>query len=231
MLYVLLLALVLGVVLYLFRAGTFAQRPKKLTRSQENAQLIKVLLELDDERRQQLFELYKAQFGSGAARYAQQTYLKWKLGSVRPNKQTFRRFLINLPQVMDFDLKCEVLRELREAYCAQDNYQLTVSTDNWKARLTPLVDDILRKVQISDLPESLKRRLVWLSEDNMTVANAILAESQARQTATALRLLEKEFSNIEQLLDNAKGVSKVTHLLRLPLGTVTLQIKKGSGNG
>lgn len=46
MLYVLLLALVLGVVLYLFRAGTFAQRPKKLTRSQENAQLIKVLLEL-----------------------------------------------------------------------------------------------------------------------------------------------------------------------------------------
>jgi hypothetical protein len=33
------------------------------------------------------------------------------------------------------------------------------------------------------------------------------------------------------LLDNTPGTSKVTHLLRLPLGTVTLQIKKGSGDG
>src|SRR6185503_6335140 len=183
--------------------------PKALTRSQENANLISVLLELDDEPREQLFKLYQEQFGASAARYARQTYQKWKTGTVRPNKQTFRRFLINLPQVMNFDLKCEVLRELREAYCAQDNYKVTVTTDDWKETLTPIVEAVLKKALTSDLPESLQRRLTWLAEDDVTVGKAILVESEARQTRNALALLEKEFSNIEELLDNARGRGKV----------------------
>jgi hypothetical protein len=132
---------------------------------------------------------------------------------------------------MSFDLKCEVLRELREAYCAHDNYKVTVSTDDWKEQLTPLVEGIVQKAMTAELPTSLQHRLTWLAEDDVTVANAILAESQTRQTMNALTLLEKEFSNIDELLDNAHGTSKVTHVLRLPLGTVTLQIRKGSADG
>jgi len=231
MLYVLLLILILGALFYLFSRRTILFPARKLTPAQENANLIRVLLDLDDGSREQLFSLYKKQFGDNAARYARQTYGKWKAGTVRPNKQTFRRFLVNLPQVMSFDLKCEVLRELREAYCAHDNYEVTVSTDDWKAKLTPLVEGILKKAMTAELPTSLQHRLTWLAEDDVTVANSILAESEARQTMNALALLEKEFSNIDQLLDNTSGTSKVTHLLRLPLGTVTLQIKKGSGDG
>ena len=228
MLYILLLILITGVLFYFLVKRTNLFPAKKLTRGQENANLIKVLLELDDESREQLFKLYKDQFGDNAARYARQTYAKWKVGTVRPNKQTFRRFLINLPQVMSFDLKCEVLREFREAYCAHDNYKLTVSTDDWKAQLTPLVESIVEKAMNAELPASLRHRLTWLAEDDVTVANAILAASQARQSMNALSLLEKEFSNIDQLLDNARGTGKVTHLLRLPLGTITLQIRRGS---
>jgi hypothetical protein len=231
MLYVLLLILIMGALFYFLGTRTNLFPTKKLTRSQENANLIKVLLELDEEPRDQLFNLYEEQFGDNAARYARQTYVKWKAGTVRPNKQTFRRFLINLPHVMSFDLKCEVLRELREAYCAHDNYKVTVSTDDWKATLTPLLEGVVKKAMTAELPTSLQHRLTWLAEDDVTVANAILAESQARQTMNALALLEKEFSNIDQLLDNARGTGKVTHLLRLPLGTVTLQIKKGSRDG
>jgi hypothetical protein len=231
MLYILLLILITGGLFYLFGNRTNLFPAKRLTRGQENANLIKVLLELDDEPREQLFSLYKEQFGDNAARYARQTYAKWKAGTVRPNKQTFRRFLINLPQVMSFDLKCDVLRELREAYCAHDNYKVTVSTDDWKEQLTPLVEGIVQKAMTAELPTSLQHRLTWLAEDDVTVANAILAESQTRQTMNALTLLEKEFSNIDELLDNAHGTSKVTHVLRLPLGTVTLQIRKGSADG
>ena len=222
---------VLCLVIYLCRKLTLLPPPKALTRSQENANLISVLLELDDEPREQLFKLYKDQFGDSAARYARQTYQKWKAGTVRPNKETFRRFLINLPQVMSFDLKCEVLRELREAYCAHDHYKVTVSTDDWKSTLAPVVEGVMKKAMTAELPASVNRRLTWLAEDDMTAANAILTESEARQTKNALALLEKEFSNIEELLDNARGRSEVTHELRLPLGTITLQIEKGNGNG
>jgi hypothetical protein len=227
MIYIVSTVLVIGLLVYLLHRRSLTRATKALSRSQENANLIKVLLDLDDEPREQLFSLYEQQFGGNAARYARQTYLKWKAGTVRPNKQTFWRFMINLPQVMSFDLKCEVLRELREEYCAHDNYQISVSTDAWKSTLGPLVETIMQKSMTAELPESLKRRLSWLAEDDITVANAILAESQARQTANALSMLEKEFPNIEHLLDNAPGKPRVTHVLKLPLGSITLEIKRG----
>ena len=207
--------------------GAF-QRHKKLTRAQENANLVKVLLELDTDSREELFKLYREQFGENAVRYARNTYQKWKAGSVRPNKQTFNRFLINLPRVMNFDLKCEVLRELREAYCPRGEYSVTVSVDNWKSSLTPLVEEIIQRATSAELPESLQRRLTWLAEDDISVANALLAESQARQSRNAMALLEKEFSNIEELLDNAPRNTRISHILKLPLGSITVQVKRGS---
>jgi len=103
--------------LYFFYRSPFQDRLSPRRRSSnKNAELVRVLLDLDQDSLAQLMELYEQQFGDGAARYAKQTYEKWKNGKVKPNKQTFRRFLINLPKVMSFDLKCEVLRKLREAY-------------------------------------------------------------------------------------------------------------------
>ena len=211
------------------RRGAF-HRQKKLTRAQENANLVKVLLELDTDSREELFKLYREQFGENAARYALNTYQKWKAGSVRPNKRTFNRFLINLPRVMNFDLKCEVLRELREAYCPRGEYNVTVSVDNWKSSLTPLVEEIIQRATSAELPESLKRRLTWLAQDDISAANALLAESQARESRNAMALLEKEFSNIEELLDNAPRNTRISHVLKLPLGSITVRLKRGSEN-
>ena len=222
-----LLAIVLAPVIYygleyFSRSSTF----KRISRGRENAELMKVLLNLEEEPLNALFALYKTEFGSGAAQYARQTYRKWQAGEVRPNRQTFSRFLIYLPRVMSFDLKCEVLRELREAYCSRDNYQLTVHTDNWKETLGPLVKDVIMKANNAELPAALQERLKWLVDDDVEIARAILVQSQTRQSLNALSQLEEEFSNIEQLLNNAKGRGKVTHVLRLPLGTVTLKIKR-----
>ena len=231
MLYILLAIPVLVVLIYFLRSGALTPPTNALTKAQENANLVKVLLELETDQREQLFQLYKDQFGDGAARYARQTYKKWKAGTVKPNKQTFRRFLINLPHVMSFDLKCEVLRELREAYCAKDYYKVTVTTDDWKHTLTPIVESVVKKALTSELPESLRRRLTWLAEDDVATGNDILVESEARQTRNALALLENEFSNIEELLNNARGRGKVTHNLRLPMGIISIQIEKGNRHG
>jgi hypothetical protein len=77
----------------------------------------------------------------------------------------------------------------------------------------------------------LQRRLTWLAEDDVTAANALLAESQARESRNAMTLLEKEFSNIEGLLDNAPRNTRVSHVLKLPLGSINVQIKRGSEDG
>jgi hypothetical protein len=218
-------AILVWLLLSVYRKSTLDSSQKKLTRGAQNAELVKVLLNLEEEPLEALFKLYRQQFGESAARYARNTYRKWKSGEVQPNKQTFRRFLINLPKVMSFDLKCEVLRELREVYCATENYKLTVHTDDWKEKLTPLVENMIARAKDTEVPDALKQRLSWLAEDDTQVANAILQRSQTRVSLDAVSLLEKEFSNIERLLDNTDGRGKVSHVLRLPLGTITMQIK------
>jgi len=188
-------------------------------------ELMKVLLGLDEESLEKLLELYKAEFGAGAARYARKTYRKWENGDVRPIKQTFERFLIHLPKVMDYDLKCEVLRHLMEEYCAKDKYNLTVYSDDWEETLEPLVRKIIDKPFTAALPIQIEKRLKWLAEDEMQVAESILKRSQVEEGKIAVSMLREEFANIHNLLENSKGKTRITHELKFPYGTIDLEIK------
>jgi hypothetical protein len=222
------MTLILSVVVIASLAAYAAWRKasSKVAPRHQDADLVKVLLGLGEESLNELLELYGEQFGPNAARYARQTYRKWKAGEVRPNSRTFNRLLINLPKVMSFDLKCEVLRRLREEYCAKDNYQITVYTDNWKETLAPLAENIIERAYTAELPAHIGRRLRWLSDNEMHVARAILAESQVQESRNTVLLLEKEFVGIEQLLNAAKGTRNLAHTLKLPYGVVTLKIRR-----
>jgi hypothetical protein len=224
MVFILLAIALILVACYSF--GLFSRSAPLKKVSAQNAELIKVLFDLDEEPLNNLLALYKKEFGPSAARYARDTYIKWKAGEVRPNKQTFARFFVYLPKVMSFDLKCEVLRELREAYCAKDNYELTVYTDDWKQTLAPLVKEIITKANNAQLPKALEERLRWLADKDMEVARALLTYSQTRESLNSLSFLEQEFSNIDQLLAKTQSRSKVTHVLKFPLGRITLKIKR-----
>jgi hypothetical protein len=210
-----------GLLYFLFRP-----KDKWSRRSTTHDELMRVLLGLDDDSLAQLMKLYKQQFGDGPARYAKHTYEKWKNGKVKPNKQTFNRFLINLPKVMSFDMKCEVLRKLREAYCARDQYKLTVYTDDWKQKLTPLVDNLITRTDDTELPQQLQQRLSWLSEDDTQIANKLLQRSQREQSLHALTLLDEEFRNIDGMLATTGNRSKVMHTIKLPYGNIILNIKR-----
>lgn len=202
-------------------------RPRKKREEKiHHKEILKVLLGLNDEKLNELLELYKQQFGTGAARYARKTYLKWKEGEVRPIKQTFERFLIHLPKVMDYDLKCEVLRHLMEEYCAKDKYNLTVYTDDWEETLEPLVRKIIDKPFNATLPKQIEKRLKWLAEDEMQIAESILKKSQVEEGKIAVSMLREEFANIHNLLENSKGKARITHELKFPYGTINLEIRK-----
>jgi hypothetical protein len=218
------------VLLALVGAGVFfGSRAKRAgARRVRDADVVRVVLGLDPAVVDELFELYGREFGRGAARYARRTRRKWQAGEVRPNRRTFERLLVRLPAVMSFDLKCEVLRKLRAEYCARDDYQLSVTTRDWRGAVAPLVEEIVRKSYAAELPRGLAERLKWLAADDMQAARAILAESEAREGRNALRLLEREFAEIERHIGESGGRSRVTHTIRLPLGTITLKIKGDS---
>lgn len=217
--------LIIGFLTYKFRSSILnfgGESPAEI----KNTQLVSVLLDLDENPLSELFELYKREFGSGPARYARRTYQKWKSGRVRPNRKTFNRFLLFLPKVMSFDLKCEVVRKLREEFCTKYHYELTVYTDDWKETLDPVVASVVEKARTAELPAELREKLVWLSEGETQIANAILDESQVRSSENVLALLDRQLSNIDDLLLTMNGKAKVTHIIELPHGTITLKIKR-----
>lgn len=200
--------------------------PSKAKSRIRNDELVKVLLSLDEKSLDELFKSYKLQFGRGAAYYARRTYLKWKAGKVRPNQQTFRRFLVQMPKVMSYDLKCEVLRKLMQEYGAKDSYKLRVSPDDWEEKLAPLVKTMIEKAYTARLPKTVEERLQWLAEDEMQIAQNILKNSQIEEGKIAVSQLRQEIANIENLLENTKGKSRVTHRLMFPYGTINLEIKR-----
>ena len=229
--YVFYISIIVVVILFLhsvlrdsgFFPLTIFRRSETKIHSRE---IMKVLLGLDEKSLSDLFDLYKHQFGRGAARYARKTYGKWKDGKVRPNEQTYQRFLIHLPKVMSYDLKCEVLRHLMEEYCSKGNYELTVYTDDWEKTLAPLVKQIIDKSYTAELPSEIEEKLRWLADGEMQIAQDILRKSQAEEGRIAVSMLRQEFANIENLIENTNRKSKVTHKLELPYGTINLNIKR-----
>ncbi|MEK7723334.1 MAG: hypothetical protein AAB336_03220 [Acidobacteriota bacterium] len=210
-------------LLYIAKFSKFTVIPNQPTQERD---LLKVLLNLNETSLNQLFKLYKESFGTGAAYYAKRTYQKWKNGKVQPNRQTFERFLMHLPKVMSFDLKCEVLRLFMEELCAKENHSLTVYTDDWEEALTPLVKEIIDKPYRAQLPNEVQKKLTWLSDGEMQTAQEILRKSQIEEGKIAVSMLRQEFENIENLLNETHLKPKVTHQLKFPYGTITLNIKR-----
>ncbi|HJY30418.1 MAG TPA: hypothetical protein VJ306_20465, partial [Pyrinomonadaceae bacterium] len=184
-----------------------------------------------------LFNIYSDSYGDGPAAYARKTYADWKHGAVRPSAQTINRLLDNLPLVLNFDGKCELLRKLRERHRKPEYHSLKVKADDWKEHVVPLVRAVIQKTYRANLPENIERRLTWLSNGDMQTARAILAHAQALEGAVAVNLLQDEMQNIETALTNLDGKGKVTHTIRLPYGHIQLKISgrrrmdKESDNG
>lgn len=195
-------------------------------RNFKDKEILKVLLELDETSLTELLSLYKKQFGAGAARYARKTYLKWQTGKVSPNRQTFERFLLHLPKVMNFDLKCTIVRHLMEKYSAKDRHELTVYINDWEEKLMPLVKQITDKAYTATLPREVEKKLRWLSEGETQAAQEILKKSQIEEGKIIVSMLGEEFQNLEKILAEKRLKPKVTHELKFPYGTITLNIKK-----
>jgi hypothetical protein len=223
---IIIIVVVIILVLVIKVPDQFFSLNSRRNRKFHHSEILKVLLNLDDDSLNQLLKLYRESFGKGAAGYARRTYQKWKTGKVRPNHQTFERFLVHLPKVMNYDLKCQVLRQLMEEYGAQKDYSVTVYTDDWERTLTPLVEEIIARPFQAELPQEIQKQLNWLADGEMVLAQEILRHSQVEEGKIAVSMLRQEFENIEKLLAESHLKPKVVHQLKFPYGTITLNIKR-----
>ncbi len=222
--------LILSLVIFLVRkfGGDGFFTLARDSRKYHKSVLVRVLLNLPEDTTAQLLDLYKKEFGAGPARYARQTLKKWKEGHVQPAMQTFNRFLVHMPKVMSYDLKCEIMRHFMEEYSAKDEYELDVTTENWDIKLEPLVRQIIDKAFTAQLPAEVEKQLKWLGDGDMKAAQSILRASQAEEGRIMVSMLRDEFVAMEGLLEQRRLNPKVTHMLEFPYGTIKLNVRKAN---
>ena len=208
------------------RRHWFFDRPENPKKQFHRSRLLSVLLDLDDDSFAELMKLYRAEFGAGPAYYARRTYKKWKTGKVMPNVETYERFLQHLPKVMTYDMKCDVLRLFVEEFAGKDNYELDVYPDDWEEKLAPLVNQVVNKAFTAKLPIQIERKLRWLVEGDMQAAQNILRASQAEEGRIMTSMLQKDFDAINRLVSVEHLNPKVTHVLKFPYGTISLNVRK-----
>ena len=217
---------VIWFVLSQLKSGGFFTFKSRLTDNFHRSRLLSVLLNLDERSFDELMKLYRKEFGPGAARYARKTFNKWKTGKVQPNVETYRRFLVHLPEVMSFDLKCETLRLLMEEYTPKADHELSLYVDEWEQKLVPLIEQVVERAFTAQLPIELERKLKWLGEGDMQVAQQMLRASQAEESRIMASMLHDEFANIEKLLAAEHLKPRVRHVIEFPYGTISLNIKR-----
>lgn len=196
------------------------------SRTFHKSALVRVLLNLPENTINELLDIYKREFGPGPARYARRTFRKWKEGHVQPASQTFERFLVHMPKVMSYDMKCEVLRHFMEEFAAKDDYELDVTTDDWEQKLDPLVRQIVDKAFSAQLPDEVERQLKWLGDGDMVAAQEILRASQAAESRIMVSMLHDEFAAMEEVLSHQRLKPRVTHVLEFPYGTIKLNVRR-----
>src|SRR5882672_10390893 len=97
-----LILIILWIVIISVAAGVWRLRASRKASppGEWRSSIVGTLLSLEEEPLEELFQLYRQQFGPGAARYARHTYEEWKNGQVNPNRKTFNRLTVYLPTVM-----------------------------------------------------------------------------------------------------------------------------------
>src|SRR5690606_36434204 len=120
------------------------------------------------------------------------------------------------PEVMSFDLKCEILRQFMEEFAAKDHYELDVTTADWQQKLDPLVQQIVEKAFTANLPAEIETKLEWLGTGDMRAARSLLRASKAAESRLMVSLLHEEFEDLERILDEKHLKPRVTHVLEFP---------------
>lgn len=224
--YIIVILVAVVAVIYMLSTGASIFNRADDKKRFDDAEITRILLGLKEEALAELMTLHAVQFGKGPARYARQTLKKWKDGKVRPASRTFERFLVVLPKTMSYDLKCEVLRHFMEEYAAKEEYELSVTPDDWQEKLDPLIEGIINKAFTAQLPSELEQKLQWLAEGDMQAAQIILRSAQAEESRLMVAALHEVFESMAMLLDHRDLNPQVTHVLEFPYGRIKLNVKR-----
>jgi hypothetical protein len=191
----------------------------------------RIFLALPSLKLETLLGKYRLEHGASAESYARKAYPKWQSGSVQMSGMVAERLLNLVPLVIDSGTKFELVRKIRAAYNKKDNRRIHCLPENWRAEVTPIINEVVAKSSAFQLPAHVVSRIGWLADGDTAAAHKILTAIEEEEASTRIRYLDAEFRRIEVLLGSIQGKKEISHEIVLPQGTISIHIgeKRGAG--
>jgi hypothetical protein len=173
-----------------------------------------------------VFRDYRERYGSGACRYANETYEKWKSGDVEMSGEVSERLLAIVPRHLDLATKYDLLAKLWRQR-QQKRIRLEINADADIQAAIRQVINTLDNAKPAAPPNHIVQRLNWLTSDDGLAAQALLSQVLARESEMIAVTVEAELRQLFRLCaDHVRSSARILaqRLINVPGAIVEVVI-------
>jgi len=197
--------------------GSFADRVSRL------------LLALDPDTLEKVFQSYRMRYGEGAYVYARRTVASWRVDGVRHIGQTVLRLLEFVPMYVEGETKFELVRIVREETLRrlhQVRLNLTLRADDDLTALAAQLREVVRAQIEIELPPGLLETQAWVTSGDAAVYQKMIRETERRLLTEQLADFLIRVRWLQKVRQEIRLPLRIEAVFELPTAHVTLRILK-----
>jgi hypothetical protein len=178
--------------------------------------IAELFFNLDGRSIELMFKHYERDHGRSSHEYAVKTYREWKAGTVRVSGKVADRLVAIVPHYITFDQKYELLEK---TWKKQGKRRISVAVTPHQDTSVALrqIAEAVDAVSVKEFPESLKRRLTWLTASDTQIAQLLLNRLFAEERRLVLEALSREVQAVARLMRGATGSTiRSSHTFAMP---------------
>ena len=172
-----------------------------------------------------LLQDYGARYGRSAENEVRRNYERWRKRELQVSAEIRSRIIELLPPYLSKEQRFDLIEKLR-AHCLDRTKEYVVtSPNNWRQNVVPAVDKVIRFGRNFSLPEELVEQATWLANGDAQVAHQILFSVEEEETRQQTAYLEKEYQQIEYLVETLRGQKTISHTISIPHGDIYVTVE------
>lgn len=194
------------------------------------ASIQQAFLALNDEALDELFSDYGSFYGDAAEKYARKTFYKWESRETKLSGQTMERLVALVPPYLSaeerFGLLQEVLNKHRPSASAMPFRKIQINSKESAigfAELDSVLATMIQEDVLAHIPEKVMDAAKWLYDDDITVARAMLAQSESKKNEIIKNSAAKEIALLRRAV-GAGQVKQATYNVEMPAGKLSVMV-------
>ncbi len=154
----------------------------------------------------ELFAVYKRQYGASKEVYARQVFSRWKSGSTKMSGLVAKRLFNLLPPRMPIAVKLELAGNVWRHFGTSSTHHFTVGPNaDAKLFINRLYETFNLEIQDYNIPQSVKNRFDWLAAGDVSVKERLLNYFRQMDRKIATDSLHDQLPVLQAQMRNYSG--------------------------